>query len=180
MPERELAAPFDTVSACFSKGLGAPVGSVIAGGRDDVERARRFRKMLGGGMRQVGILCAAALYALEHHRARLADDHANARRLAAGLAGVAGVRVDADKVDTNIVIFEVAGVPSARARAAGRGERRAPARDRAHAAARGHPPGRRRGRHRSRDRRRARRAGGLTANGRARPNARRRHATRSS
>ena len=109
MPERELAAPFDTVSACFSKGLGAPVGSVIAGGRDDIERARRFRKMLGGGMRQVGILCAAALYALEHHRARLAEDHANARRLAAGLAGIAGVRVDADKVDTNIVIFEVAG-----------------------------------------------------------------------
>ena len=84
-------APFDTVSVCFSKGLGAPVGSVIAGGRDDIERARRFRKMLGGGMRQAGILCAAALYALEHHRARLAEDHANARRLAAGLAGVAGV-----------------------------------------------------------------------------------------
>src|SRR5262249_59904960 len=98
---------FDTVSACFSKGLGAPVGSVIAGSPDDIARARRFRKMLGGGMRQVGILCAAALYALEHHRARLADDHANARRLAAGLAGVAGVRLDADKVETNIVIFEV-------------------------------------------------------------------------
>jgi len=110
VPERELAAPFDTVSACFSKGLGAPVGSVIAGGRDDIERARRFRKMLGGGMRQVGILCAGALYALEHHRARLADDHANARRLAAGVAGIAGVTLDADKVETNIVIFEVAGV----------------------------------------------------------------------
>jgi len=113
VPERDLAAPFDTVSACFSKGLGAPVGSVIAGGRDDIERARRFRKMLGGGMRQVGILCAAALYALEHHRARLAEDHANARRLAAGLAAIAGVRVDAEKIDTNIVIFEVTGVPSA-------------------------------------------------------------------
>jgi threonine aldolase len=113
VPEAELAAPFDTVSACFSKGLGAPVGSVIAGSRDDVERARRFRKMLGGGMRQVGILCAAALYALEHHRARLAEDHANARRLAAGLAGIPGARVDADKVETNIVIFEVADVPSA-------------------------------------------------------------------
>ena len=110
--ERELAAPFDTVSACFSKGLGAPVGSVIAGGRDDVERARRFRKMLGGGMRQVGILCAAALHALEHHRARLAEDHANARRLAVGLAGVPGVSVDPDRVETNIVIFEVAGLPS--------------------------------------------------------------------
>jgi len=111
--ERELAAPFDTVSACFSKGLGAPVGSVIAGGRDDIERARRFRKMLGGGMRQVGILCAGALYALEHHRARLADDHANARRLAAGVAGIAGVTLDADKVETNIVIFEVAGIAAA-------------------------------------------------------------------
>jgi len=108
--ERELAAPFDTVSACFSKGLGAPVGSVLAGGGADVERARRFRKMLGGGMRQVGILCAAALHALEHHRARLADDHANARRLADGLAGVAGVRVVADEVETNIVIFEVTGL----------------------------------------------------------------------
>jgi len=113
VPERELAAPFDTVSACFSKGLGAPVGSVIAGGRDDIERARRFRKMLGGGMRQVGILCAGALYALEHHRARLADDHANARRLAAGVAGIAGVTLDADKVETNIVIFEVAGIAAA-------------------------------------------------------------------
>jgi threonine aldolase len=111
--ERELAAPFDTVSACFSKGLGAPVGSVIAGGRGDVERARRFRKMLGGGMRQVGVLCAAALYALEHHRARLADDHANARRLAVGLADMPGVNLDPGKVETNIVIFEVAGVPSA-------------------------------------------------------------------
>ena len=113
IPERELAAPFDTVSACFSKGLGAPVGSVIAGGRDDVERARRFRKMLGGGMRQVGVLCAAALYALEHHRGRLAEDHANARRLADGLAGVAGVTVDPARVETNIVIFEVTGIPSA-------------------------------------------------------------------
>ena len=111
--ERELAAPFDTVSACFSKGLGAPVGSVIAGRFDDLVRARRFRKMLGGGMRQVGILCAAALYALEHHRARLADDHANARRLAAGLAGIAGVRLDPATVETNIVIFEVVGLPSA-------------------------------------------------------------------
>jgi threonine aldolase len=108
--ERVLAAPFDTVSACFSKGLGAPVGSVIAGGGDDVERARRFRKMLGGGMRQVGILCAGALYALEHHRDRLADDHANARRFAAGLARVAGLNVDPARVETNIVIFEVTAV----------------------------------------------------------------------
>jgi threonine aldolase len=95
------------VSACFSKGLGAPVGSVIAGARDDIERARRFRKMLGGGMRQVGVLCAAGLYALEHHRARLAEDHANARRLAEGLQTIDGIQVDAARVETNIVLFEV-------------------------------------------------------------------------
>jgi threonine aldolase len=106
-PERELAAPFDTVSACFSKGLGAPVGSVLTGPAEAIERARRFRKMLGGGMRQVGVLCAAALHALEHHRARLAEDHANARRLAEGLARLPGVRIDPATVQTNIVIFEV-------------------------------------------------------------------------
>jgi threonine aldolase len=104
---RALAAGFDTVSLAFSKGLGAPVGSVLAGSRAVMERAPRFRRMLGGGMRQAGILAAAALYALDHNVARLADDHANARRLADGLAGVAGVRIDADKVETNIVIFEV-------------------------------------------------------------------------
>jgi threonine aldolase len=113
LPERELAAPFDTVSACFSKGLGAPAGSVIAGTRDDMERARRFRKMLGGGMRQVGVLCAAGLYALEHHRARLADDHGNARRLAEGLRDVAGIDVGATPVDTNIVLFEVTSMSAA-------------------------------------------------------------------
>jgi threonine aldolase len=112
-PERELAAPFDTVSACFSKGLGAPVGSVIAGSAETIERARRFRKMLGGGLRQVGILCAGALYALEHHRARLADDHANARRLADGLARLPGIRIDPATVQTNIVIFEVEGLTAA-------------------------------------------------------------------
>jgi threonine aldolase len=113
LPERELAAPFDTVSACFSKGLGAPAGSVIAGTRDDMERARRFRKMLGGGMRQVGVLCAAGLYALEHHRARLADDHGNARRLADGLRGIAGIALDATPVETNIVLFDVKGISAA-------------------------------------------------------------------
>jgi threonine aldolase len=112
VPERDLAAPFDTVSACFSKWLGAPVGSVIAGTAEAIERARRFRKMLGGGMRQVGILCAAALYALEHHRARLADDHANARRLAEALALTDGLRLDPARVETNIVIFEVAPIPA--------------------------------------------------------------------
>jgi threonine aldolase len=111
--EQELAAPFDTVSACFSKGLGAPVGSVIAGSAEAVERARRFRKMLGGGMRQVGVLCAAALYALEHHRGRLADDHANARLLAGGLARIPGIRIDPEAVQTNIVIFELERVAAA-------------------------------------------------------------------
>ena len=106
--EREIAAPFDTVAACFSKGLGAPVGSVIAGTGEAIVQARRFRKMLGGGMRQVGVLCAAALFALEHHRTRLADDHGNARRLAAGLAETPGVRVEPARVETNIVIFDVA------------------------------------------------------------------------
>jgi threonine aldolase len=111
--ELELAAPFDTVSACFSKGLGAPVGSVIAGFHRDMQRARRFRKMLGGGMRQAGVLCAAALYALEYHRARLGDDHANARRLAEGLAHIDGIEVDAARVETNIVMFATTSVTAA-------------------------------------------------------------------
>jgi threonine aldolase len=110
--ERELAAGFDTVSVCLSKGLGAPVGSLVCTTRDRIERCRRLRKMFGGGMRQAGVLAAAGLYALDHHRARLADDHANARHLAAALAGVAGVRVDPARVDTNIVVFELE-VPAA-------------------------------------------------------------------
>jgi threonine aldolase len=98
-----LVAPFDTVSVCFSKGLGAPVGSAIAGSREHVTAAHRFRKMLGGGMRQAGILAAAALHALEHHRSRLAEDHASARAFAAVLAGAPGVELA--PVDTNIVVF---------------------------------------------------------------------------
>jgi threonine aldolase len=90
----------------FSKGLGAPVGSVLAGRADLIREGRRLRKRLGGGMRQAGVLAAAALYALEHHVARLAEDHAHARRLAAGLAEVAGVKVDAAQVETNMVIAE--------------------------------------------------------------------------
>jgi threonine aldolase len=101
----ELAAPADTVSACFSKGLGAPIGSVIAGSRDLAPRAHRFRKMLGGGMRQVGILAAAALHALDHHVERLVEDHENARRLAHGLAAMGGVACEAARVETNIVNF---------------------------------------------------------------------------
>ncbi len=100
------AAHFDTVSFCFSKGLGAPVGSVLCASRDAIVRGRRLRKMLGGGMRQAGILAAAALHAIEHHVERLTDDHACARRLAAGLQNL-GLPVD-PLPETNIVMFEVA------------------------------------------------------------------------
>lgn len=100
---RDLAAPVDTVSVCFSKGLGAPVGSALVGPRDAVRAARRLRKMWGGGMRQVGVLAAAALHALDHHVARLADDHARARRFAEGVADVPGARVDVGAVETNLV-----------------------------------------------------------------------------
>lgn len=98
-----LAAPFDTVNVCFSKGLGAPVGSAFAGSRDHVAAARRFRKMLGGGMRQAGILAAGALYALEHHRARLVEDHAAAAAFAAALRDTPGLDVSA--AETNIVML---------------------------------------------------------------------------
>lgn len=99
----ELAAPFDTLSVCFSKGLGAPVGSAFVGSREHVLAARRFRKMLGGGMRQAGILAAGALYALEQHRGRLVEDHASARLFADALRGVAGIEVA--PVETNIVVL---------------------------------------------------------------------------
>lgn len=103
----ELSEPADTVSACFSKGLGAPVGSVLAGSAELIQKALRYRKMLGGGMRQVGVLCAAALYALDEHRKRLPEDHENARRLAQGLAELPGVELDLATVQTNIIAFEV-------------------------------------------------------------------------
>ncbi len=103
LAERELAAPFDTVSVCFSKGLGAPVGSAFVSTRENVELARRFRKMWGGGMRQAGILAAGALFALEHHRARLGTDHEHARLFAESLAGKVGLRATPSAVETNIV-----------------------------------------------------------------------------
>ncbi len=103
----ELAAPVDSVSVCFSKALGAPVGSVLAADTPTIVRAHRFRKMWGGGMRQAGILAAACLYALDHHLARLAEDHEHARALAAGLDHPA-LKVN-HPVDTNIVIIDVAG-----------------------------------------------------------------------
>jgi threonine aldolase len=107
MALKELAAPFDTVSVCLSKGLGAPVGSLIAGTKEQVHRAHRRRKMLGGGMRQAGILAAAGLYALEHNLARLAEDHANARRFAEPLAKIPGIVLDPATVETNIVIWDL-------------------------------------------------------------------------
>jgi threonine aldolase len=104
---KELAAPFDTVSVCLSKGLGAPVGSLIAGTKALVHRAHRRRKMLGGGMRQAGILAAAGLWALENNLARLAEDHANARRFAEPLGKLPGIVLDAATVETNIVIWDL-------------------------------------------------------------------------
>ena len=103
-----IAAPFDSVSVCLSKGLGAPVGSVLVGSADLIDRARRWRKMLGGGMRQAGILAAAGIYALDYHLARMADDHANAALLAKLLADVAGVTVKERSTNMVFVDFGVA------------------------------------------------------------------------
>jgi threonine aldolase len=103
-----LARPADSVMFCLSKGLGAPVGSMLLGSRSFIEEARGVRKMLGGGMRQAGVLAAAGLIALEESPKRLHEDHANARLLAEGLAALPGVKIDPEKVVTNIVIFDVA------------------------------------------------------------------------
>jgi threonine aldolase len=104
-----FARPFDSVWLDLTKGLGAPVGAVLAGSRDFIEQAWVFKQRLGGAMRQAGIIAAAGIFALEHHVTRLADDHERARRLARGLAELPGIAVDADRVDTNIVIFDVRG-----------------------------------------------------------------------
>jgi threonine aldolase len=104
----EIARPFDSVMFCLSKGLGAPVGSLIAGSKDFIREAVSVRKMLGGGMRQVGVLAAAGLIALEESPKILVEDHANAKRLAEGLAELRGVKVDPERVQTNIVIFDIA------------------------------------------------------------------------
>jgi len=101
------AAHFDTVGVCFSKGLGAPVGSALCGPRDLIAEGIRHRKVLGGGMRQAGVLAAAALYALEHHVERLAEDHANAQRLAEGIRRIDPLRLEPETVDTNLVFFHV-------------------------------------------------------------------------
>nr|BAL52386.1 threonine aldolase [uncultured Acetothermia bacterium]BAL60071.1 threonine aldolase [Candidatus Acetothermum autotrophicum] len=109
---QELTAGFDSVMFCLSKGLGAPVGSMLVGSAEFIEKARRVRKMLGGGMRQAGILAAAGLYALEHHIERLAEDHEHARLLAETLQEIPEVRLE--PVETNIVIFELAKTPAER------------------------------------------------------------------
>ena len=104
--EREYAAQFDTVSVCFSKGLGAPVGSALAGSAEAIARARYYRKQQGGAMRQVGILAAAARHALDHNHARLTDDHENCQRLAKGLAKLSGLTVDEAGAETNMVFID--------------------------------------------------------------------------
>ncbi len=101
------AEHFDTVSVCFSKGLGAPVGSALCGPKDLIAEAVRHRKVLGGGMRQAGVLAAAALYALEQHVERLAEDHANAQRLAQGIRQIEKLHLTPDQVDTNMIFFSV-------------------------------------------------------------------------
>lgn len=103
----EYAQWADSVSVCLSKGLGAPIGSLVAGSKPFVDRIHRFRKMFGGGMRQVGIIAAAGIYALDHHLERLKEDHQNAKRLAVGLKEFRGVSIDPKHVETNIVIFDI-------------------------------------------------------------------------
>ena len=112
---KRIAQCFDSVSVCFSKGLGAPIGSALCGSKDFIARAHRIRKMAGGGMRQSGGLAAAASYALDHHIARLADDHALAKRLADGLAGIEGVQVEAPQ--TNILFVDLTGAAKAQSAA---------------------------------------------------------------
>ena len=109
IPVSQIAKKLDTVMFCLSKGLGAPVGSLLVGPRSLIERGRLYRKRLGGGMRQVGILAAAGLIALEKMPARLVEDHANAKMLANQLAVMPGISIDPARVQTNIVIFDVAG-----------------------------------------------------------------------
>ena len=105
LPPSQLAAPFDLVGLCLSKGLGAPGGSLLAGSSDLIARCHRYRRMAGGAMRQAGIFAAAGLYALDHHLARLADDHAHAAVFAAKVATGSGVRLDPEAVQTNIIVF---------------------------------------------------------------------------
>jgi len=104
----QYAAPFDSVSVCLSKGLGCPVGSLVVGSKDFIKRVHRFRKMVGGGMRQVGFLAAAGIYALDHHIDRLAEDHRKAQKLAIGLSTLKTITINPQEVETNILFFDVA------------------------------------------------------------------------
>jgi threonine aldolase len=104
---KDYARYFDSCTLCLSKGLGAPVGSLVIGSKDFITRAHRFRKQFGGGMRQAGILAAAGIYALEHNVERLAEDHLNAKRLAKGIAEIDGLDIDVNAVETNILFFHV-------------------------------------------------------------------------
>ena len=140
VPARDWAAPFDTAWLDFTKGLGAPVGAVLAGSRELIDEAWRYKQMWGGAMRQAGIVAAAGLYALDHRVDRLADDHANARGLAEGLGELEGVALDPAGVETNIVVF---GVPDAGVLRGARARRRPHGRAR-RARAGGHAPRRRR------------------------------------
>lgn len=105
IPEKQYAKHFDTISVCFSKGLGAPVGSALAGSVETIDRARRLRKMFGGAMRQAGIIAAGALFALQNNRPKLKNDHENAKILAEGLFDLKGIEIDPKTIETNIVFF---------------------------------------------------------------------------
>ncbi len=104
---REVAAQADSVSICFSKGLGCPMGSILVGSKETIARARRARKVFGGALRQAGFAAAACLYALDHHVERLAEDHANAKLFASRIAEIPGIRINPDEVETNLVFFEI-------------------------------------------------------------------------
>jgi threonine aldolase len=106
---KDYCAPFDSCMMALSKGLGAPVGSLLAGSKDFIAEALRWRRAFGGAMRQAGIVAAGGVYALKHNIERLADDHANAKKLANGLASLKGVKIDPSAVETNIVVFDIAG-----------------------------------------------------------------------
>ena len=122
VPAASYAGGFDTAWIDFTKGLGAPVGAVLAGSRELIDEAWRWKQMLGGALRQSGIVAAGCLYALDHHVERLAEDHLNARFLAEGLASLPGVRIDPALVETNIVIFSVDDAPGVVGRIADRVE----------------------------------------------------------
>jgi threonine aldolase len=104
---KEYAAPFDSISVCLSKGLGCPAGSLVVGSREFIKRVHRFRKMVGGGMRQVGFLAAAGIYALDHHINRMEEDHRKAQKMAQGLAGIKTLIIHPGEVETNILYFDV-------------------------------------------------------------------------